>query len=465
MHTKRTKIICTIGPASESQKVLTDFVNNGMNVARLNFSHGTYENHAQIMKNLRAVSKKTGRPIAIMQDLQGPKIRVSELKTPVKITKGKTVTIGKDFGMDFDVSKFVKLGHRILIEDGILELKVKKVLGNNIICTAQTSGVVKSHKGMNLPDTRITDRVMPEKDVHDLKFGLVNNVDFVALSFVRNAKDVTHLRGLIKRFLPKGATPPQIVVKIELPEAVEKFSEILNEADVVMVARGDLGVEVEESRVPVIQKMMIEKCRAQAKPVIVATQMLDSMIRNPRPTRAEVTDVASAVMDKVDAVMLSGESAFGEYPVEAVDQMNRIIRDTEGSQYVTAESCDFIGDKESTEVAQLCDSVAYLAESSKARAIIAGTESGFTARFLAQPRPHVPILMLTDNATVTRQMLMLWGVTPVQVTKFKKVLSFLEDAIKYAKKLNVVKKGDKVVLVTGNPTGRRVNLIEAQTVK
>lgn len=465
MHTKRTKIICTIGPASETVKTLTELVKNGMNVARLNFSHGTYENHALIIKNLRAVSKKTGHPIAILQDLQGPKIRVSKLPEPVSIKKGQIVTIGKDFGIDFDFSKFVKPGHRILIEDGIMELVVKKVSGSNITCSVKTTGTIKSNKGINLPDTRITDRVMPEKDVQDLKFGLKQNLDFVALSFVRNAKDVMHLRGLIKKYLPQGMVAPQIVAKIELPEAVEKFQEILAVTDAIMVARGDLGVEVEESRVPVIQKMMIEKCRQSAKPVIVATQMLDSMIRNPRPTRAEVTDVASAVMDKVDAVMLSGESAFGDYPIESVSQMNRIIKDTESSKYVTAESCDYVGDAESTEVAKLCDSVAYLAESSNAKAIIAGTESGFTARFLSQPRPHVPITMLADSPTVVRQMMLLWGVTPILVTRFHKLLGFLEDAIKYTKKMGIVKKGDRVVLVTGNPTGRRVNLIEATTVK
>jgi pyruvate kinase len=465
MYTKRTKIVCTIGPASEDVKTLTKFVENGMNVARLNFSHGSYDNHAMIIKNLRTVSKKTSRPIAILQDLQGPKIRVSKLEEPVPITAGKTITIGKEFGIDFDFSKFVKPGHRILIEDGILELHVKKVVGTNIVCVVKTTGVIKSNKGINLPDTRITDRVMPEKDIKDLKFGLTQGLDFVALSFVRNAKDITHLRGLIKKNLPKGFIEPQIIAKIELPEAVEKFDEILAATDAVMVARGDLGVEVEESKVPIIQKMIIEKCRQSAKPVIVATQMLDSMIRNPRPTRAEVTDVAGAVMDKADAVMLSGESAFGSYPVEAVSQMNRIIIDTEESEYVTAESCDYLGDKESTEVAQLCDSVAYLAESSHAEAIIAGTESGFTARFLSQPRPHVPIVMLTKDETVVRQMNLLWGVTPVLVNTFDRVLGFLEEAVTVAKKLNIVKKGDKAVLVTGNPIGRRVNLIEAVTVK
>lgn len=463
-NTKRTKIVCTIGPASESVKTLTEFVNNGMNVARLNFSHGTFETHAKLIRNLRTVASKTKQPIAILQDLQGPKIRVSTLAKPVNITAGKTITIGKDFGIDYDFSKFVKPGHRILIEDGIMELHVKKVQGKNIVCLVKTTGVIKSNKGINLPDTRITERVMPDKDVEDLKFGLKQNVDYVALSFVRHAKDVNHLRSLITKYLPKGMTPPQIIVKIELPEAVLKFDEILAATDAVMVARGDLGVEIDETKVPVVQKMMIEKCRQAAKPVIVATQMLDSMIRNPRPTRAEVTDVASAVMDKVDAVMLSGESAFGAYPVEAVSTMNKIIIETENSEYVTAETCEYVGDVESTEVAMLSDSVAYLAESTLSSAIIAGTQTGFTARFLSQPRPHVKLIMLTDNPTAVRQMALLWGVTPVLHKSVDRVLSYLEKALALAKKDGLVKKGDKVVLVTGNPIGRRVNLIEVQTV-
>ena len=461
---KRTKIVCTIGPASDNVKTLTTFVKNGMNVARLNFSHGSYANHRLIMGNLRKVSKQLKSPIAILQDLQGPKIRVSSLKSPVTVKAGQVVIIGKDFKMDFNVSKHVKHGHRILIEDGLIELKVKRVGGGQIFCVAQSAGVIKSHKGINLPDTQITERVMPEKDVEDLKFGLENNVDFVALSFVRNAKDVLHLRGLIKKYAKNKHNLPKIVAKIELPEAVTKFDEILAAADCIMVARGDLGVEVEESRVPVIQKMIIEKCKAQAKPVIVATQMLDSMIRNPRPTRAEVTDVASAVMDKVDAVMLSGESATGAYPVEAVSQMNKIILETEKSGYVTAETTQFSGDKESSEVAMLADSVAYLAESCKASAIIAGTESGFTGRFLSQPRPHVPIVMLTDSEQVMRQLCMFWGVTPVLVNRIDKILPFLENAVKLTTKLGYVKRGQRVVLVAGNPIGRRVNLIELKTV-
>lgn len=461
---KRTKIIATIGPASESVKVLTEMVKNGMNIARLNFSHGSYDNHSMIMKNIRAVSKKTGQVVAIMQDLQGPKIRVSELKTPIVLKAKQVVVIGKDFTMDFDVSSDVKKGDRVLIEDGTIELTVKSVSGKNITCVVKTPGTVRSHKGMNLPDTKVKSRVLTTKDIQDLKFGLKNDVDFIAMSFVRHGKDVKILKDLIQKNLPKSAIAPKIVVKIEVPQAIENFDEILSETDCVMVARGDLGVEVPDSQVPTLQKMMIRKCQAAAKPVIVATQMLDSMIRSPKPTRAEVSDVAGAVVDKADCVMLSGESAFGKYPVEAVSEMNRIIIDTENSPYTTSLH-RFQGDLHESRIAIFSDSVAYLAENISATAIIAATESGHTARFLAHPRPEVPVIMFSHNPTVIRQMQMIWGVIPILLPGANKVLEVLEKTLGAAKSRKLVKKDDIVVIVTGNPTGKRVNLLEVKTVK
>ena len=461
---KRTKIIATIGPASESTKVLSEMVKNGMNVARLNFSHGSYDNHSLIIKNIHSVSKKTGITVAIMQDLQGPKIRVSELKSPVTLKVKQTVVIGKDFTMDFDVSGDVKPGDRVLIEDGTIELSVKKVNGKNITCVVKTPGIIRSHKGMNFPDTKLKSRVLTAKDIQDLKFGLKNNVDFVAMSFVRHGKDIKTLKDLIAKNLPKGATAPKIVAKIEVPQAIENFDEILDEADCIMVARGDLGVEVPDSQVPTLQKMMIRKCQAAAKSVIVATQMLDSMIRSPKPTRAEVSDVAGAVVDKADCVMLSGESAYGKYPVEAVSEMNRIIIDTENSPY-TISLHRFQGDLHESRIAVFCDSVAYLAENINASAIIAATETGHTARFLSHPRPEVPIIMFSHNPTVIRQMQMIWGVESVLLPGANKVLEVLEKTLGAAKSRKLVKKDDVVVIVTGNPTGKRVNLLEVKTVK
>lgn len=330
---KRTKIICTIGPASENSKILTKMIQNGMDIARLNFSHGTYTNHKLLIKNIRIVAKKMHKKVEILQDLQGPKIRIGELKKPVTIKKNQAVVIGKNFDLDFDISTTVKKGDRILIEDGLMEIKVTGVKGKLITCKVINGGKVQSHKGVNLPDSKVKFPIITEKDIADLQFGLKNGVDYVALSFVGSDKDIIQMKKLIKKYLSTGKKKPLIVAKIERRDGVKNFNKILKQTDVVMVARGDLGVEMPDWDVPVMQKDIIAKCRKARKPVIVATQMLDSMIRNPRPTRAEVSDVANAVIDRADAVMLSGESASGKYPVEAVMEMRRIIEDTEASPY------------------------------------------------------------------------------------------------------------------------------------
>lgn len=330
---KRTKIIATIGPASEHKKILTGMIKNGLDMARLNFSHGSYENHQLLIKNIRATARKLHKRVTILQDLQGPKIRIAELSRPVIIKKNQIVVIGRDFSLDVDLSKSIKKGQRILVEDGLMELKVTGVKGQLISCKVVNGGRVESHKGVNLPDTKITFPILTDKDIADLQFGLKHGVDFVALSFVRDGKDITNLKKLIKKYLPSRKKTPLVIAKIERQEAIKNFNKILKQTDWVMVARGDLGVELPDYEVPVIQKDIIAKCRAAKKPVIVATQMLDSMIRNPRPTRAEVSDVANAVIDNADAVMLSGETATGKYPVEAVTEMRQIIEDTEASPY------------------------------------------------------------------------------------------------------------------------------------
>ena len=329
--TKNTKIVCTLGPASESRATLSAMVRAGMNVARLNFSHGTHENHALLMANVRAVSRALAVPIGIMQDLQGPKIRVAELVQPLDVKAGQAITIGQDFKMDFDLSGSVKAGDRILIEDGILEIRVEKVNGKLITCRVKNDGTVKSHKGVNIPDSAVTFPVITKKDLKDLKFGLANDVDFVAVSFVRNAADIANVKKIIARH---GAARPLVIAKIEKPEAVTQFDEILAAADGIMVGRGDLGVEVSNCAVPIIQKDIVAACNEAGKPVIVATQMLDSMIRNLRPTRAEASDIVNAVVDGADATMLSGESAFGAYPVECVVEMAACIEAAERSRYV-----------------------------------------------------------------------------------------------------------------------------------
>lgn len=475
---KRTKIICTIGPACESPKILNEMVKNGMNVARLNFSHGSYENHLQLIKTIREISQKQDKPIAILQDLQGPKIRISALEKPVQIKRGEQIVIGKHVDMDFDISRSVKKGERVLIEDGLMELVIHKVvpsaLGSKvhgkIYCKVVSGGVIKSHKGVNLPDSTITFPIITAKDTEDLKFGLKNDVDYIALSFVRDEKDIINIKKLIQRYLPKGKTAPKVIAKIERKEALENFDGILRESDAIMVARGDLGVEIADSLVPMIQKDLIAKCNNHAKPVIVATQMLDSMIRNPRPTRAEVSDVANAVIDHTDAVMLSGESASGDYPVEAVTEMRRIIEATESSPYDDMPAEEFSKDLnlDDYKASLIASAVLRLAIGVDAQAIVGTSESGYTARFVSRERPHAPMLILTDRPKVYRQMALLWGIRPFYVesmAKFKNVEGLLTYFVSEAKKRKLVTKGEKVVLVAGNPLGERMNLVQAVTVK
>lgn len=451
-------------------------VKSGMNVARLNFSHGSYDNHLLLMENIRTVSVKLKTPIAIMQDLQGPKIRIGVLEKPVAVKKGQKIRLGGDtVPLDFDISISVKPKERVLIEDGLIELVVTKVTKGKpgkpgiIDCQVVAGGEIRSHKGVNLPDSVITFPIFTRKDLADLKFGLQNDVDYVALSFVRSKADILQIQKYIAKYLPRGKKAPQVIAKIERGEAVENFDEILELTDAVMVARGDLGVEVADSRVPLIQKTLIAKCNAAGKPVIVATQLLDSMIRNPRPTRAEVSDVANAVIDRADAVMLSGESAYGAYPVEAVEEMQRIIEATEASPYDDSPSHAFEGSSmDDYKASLIAGAVERLSMGVEAQAIIGTTESGYTARFISRERPDAPIIILTDRPKVYRQMCLVWGVTPLYVdslTAFKTVEALLNYFVAAVKRLKLIEKGEKVVLVAGNPLGERMNLVQAVTVK
>lgn len=467
---KRTKIICTIGPSCEDPKILTQLVKNGMNVARLNFSHGSYENHLQLMATVRSVSEKLKTPIAIMQDLQGPKIRIGKLEAPVTVKKGQKITLGTGgIPLDFDISVSVKPKERILIEDGLIEVIVNKVSAGAIECQVVNGGEIRSHKGVNLPDSVITFPIFTKKDIADLQFGLQNDVDYVALSFVRSKADIIQINKLIDKYLPKGVARPKVIAKIELGVAVDNFDEILQETDAVMVARGDLGVEVPDARVPLIQKMLIAKSNAAGKPVIVATQLLDSMIRNPRPTRAEVSDVANAVIDRADAVMLSGESATGAYPVESVAEMCRIIETTENSPYDDVPSQSFQGDSiDDYKASIIAGAVERLSLGVDANAIIGTSESGYTARFVSRERPEAEIIVMTDRLKVQRQMCLVWGVTPLYVKNLN-VFKTIEDLLNYfvaeVKRMKMISKGDKVVLVAGRPLGQRMNLVQAITVK
>ena len=317
---KPTGIICTIGPACQSPKVLRDLISAGMSIARLNFSHDTHARHLKNLQTIRRLAK-----IPVIQDLQGLKIRVAELKLPLPVKPGKVIAVGKDFRLDHDISGFVKPGQSFFIEDGLLEFEVVKVHEGKVFCKAKNSGEIKSRKGVNFPQSKIPLKGLTKKDREDLLFGLNYNFDYVALSFVRSKEDILEVKKIIGENLLAKAKRPKIIAKIEKPEALKNIDAIIEASDMVMVARGDLGIEVEVARLPLIQKEIIKKCVKAKKPVIVATQMMDSMIIRPRPTRAEVSDVANAVLDGADFCMLSGETAIGSFPAEAVRQMAGVI--------------------------------------------------------------------------------------------------------------------------------------------
>lgn len=464
---KRTKIVCTIGPASETVKTLEAMVREGMNVCRLNMSHGTHQNHAKLIKNIRAVAQKTGEPLAVLMDLQGPKIRVGNLpKEGFKLEVGKQVIFTNDItsgGEAKDKEKIpvtylglckdVKLGSRMLLDDGLLEARVMAVKNKDIYAEVVVGGLLTSHKGLNLPDISVNIPAITEKDKEDVKFGVKQGVDFVALSFVRSAKDVRELRKMIQGFEGvKSPTPVKIIVKIEKHEALDNFDEILEATDGVMVARGDLAVETPAEHVPLYQKEIIEKCRHKVKPVIVATQMLDSMIRNPRPTRAEVSDIANAVIDHTDAVMLSGESATGRYPVEAVKIMAQTIKETEKSKYDDVSMATEIKEDAKDRVTTVA-MTALLARLKKAKLILGASWSGETAKLIAHYRPEVPIVIGSPNERVVRQLNLSWGVKPFLLKRARTVDELIKALFNYVKKSKLAKSGDQVILLSGEVVG------------
>ncbi len=476
---KRTKIVCTLGPASEKPTVLKKMAKAGMNVARLNFSHGTFTNHKKLMKNIRSVSKKLNKPIAIMQDLQGPKIRVGKLpEKGIMLRAGSETVITTDkkkhkgkIPCTYDLlHKDVQVGDTLLLDDGLLELKVKKTEGKDIVCRVVVGGRLTSHKGINLPETTLSVPAITKKDEKDVEFGVKNNVDYIALSFVKNAKEVYDLRYLIRQYEKKmgikDKAPVKIIVKIEKHEAIANFDEILEATDGVMVARGDLGIETPAEDVPLLQKEIIEKTMKASKPVIVATQMLDSMIRNPRPTRAEVSDVANAVIDHTDAVMLSGESATGKYPVQTVETMHKIINETEASTYDDVEPTDITLKYELPEEA-ISNAATILAGTMDAKLILAASLSGDTGRLVSKFRPELPILVATDNERVRRQLSLSWGVIPFILPKCRSVEEFIDRAVGYLKNNKFVTKGDKIVIIVGEPVGSsgNINMLEIKSIK
>lgn len=422
---RRTKIVCTIGPSCNTEKAIENLLLHGMNVARLNFSHGTHKDHEEVIKHIRKVAKANKYSIPVLMDLQGPKIRVGSMKNGGQVLKtGSIITItgeeivGTSKTIPIDYANLVQeaeVGNKILLDDGLLEFKITAKSQKELKAEVIVGGLLKSRKGVNLPNVKISIPALTEKDLKDLEFGIKQDVDIIALSFVRSAKDI---RDIVSRVRAAGSHA-SIIAKIEKPEALDVIDEIIEECDGIMVARGDLGIEIPTEEVPIVQKTLIEKCRMAGKPVITATQMLDSMINNPRPTRAESSDVANAVIDGTDAVMLSGETAAGKYPMEAVNVMDKICRKVEENRTNLYNSLAF--DKPEWKEKQVVESLSYscvsIAENVEAKVIGTLTNSGSTARRIAKFRPNAPIIAFTESQKVRRQLNLVWGVYSVRVEK------------------------------------------------
>jgi pyruvate kinase len=451
---KKTKIICTIGPSSESPHILENLIKAGMDVARLNFSHGTKEDHLDKIRLIRHLSKETGKPVAILQDLGGPKIRIGPLpKEGITLKPGSSFILtgraveGTEESVSTsypDLAGEVKPGDRILLADGIMELSVKEIKGKDIVCQVITGGILTSHKGINLPDGTIKVPSLTQKDKEDLLFGIEHGVDYVALSFVRDENDILN----IKKIINSSNSSIPVIAKIEKHEAIKNIDRIIEVSDGIMVARGDLGVEIPLEDVPLIQKTIIRKANLSGKPVVTATQMLRSMVNSPRPTRAEATDVANAVLDGTDALMLSEETATGNYPVEALKFMVRIVEKAEKS-YPHSKYLELIP-KEGIE-----ESVAHascvLADHLMASAIIATTRSGNTARLISRFRPQSPVIALSPDPSAVNQLTINWGCYPKLIEMPDSTDDMLDIAVSQALSTGYVKKGDIAVITAGHP--------------
>lgn len=465
---RKTKIVCTIGPQSSSPRAIRQMVLAGMDVARLNFSHGNPEEHETAIARIRRISNTLNRPIAVMQDLPGPKIRTGEMGPGTVILKkgGKVVITGNDMQGDtgrFSVNypgfiKKIRTGARILIDDGAIKLKVTGVnkKREEVHCHIIEGGLLRTHKGVNLPDTDLDVNALTDDDKKYINFGLALGVDLIAMSFVGSARDVHNAREFI---ISKGGNVP-IIAKIERRQALGNLDDILVAADGAMVARGDLGVETELEQVPLVQKRIIRSCIAMGKPVITATQMLESMINSPSPTRAEVADVANAVLDGTDALMLSAETSIGKYPINAVKMMARIASQIEGTiDYKKLFAGGQI--KENT----IQDAITYGADLAAmvmdARAIIACTTTGKTARLMARHRPKCPIIAMSPSSSVVNQLCVTWGVYPVIMREVRSTDEMMSEAEKVALKTGFVKNGNTVVITAGYPY---TNLIKAYTI-
>jgi len=470
---RRAKIICTIGPACDSEEMIRDLMRLGMDVARLNFSHGTHAEHARRIKRLRRAAHRLKRTICILQDLQGPKIRTGSLKDgkPVLLKSGSVLTItprkvagtAELIATDFaGLAREVEPGARVLLSDGRIELKVRSIRGDDVECEVLNGGTIGEHQGINLPGTAVRIPVLTDKDKRDLEFGLKQGVDVVALSFVRSADDIRTAKSLMREF---GKSVP-IIAKLEKPQAIERLEEILEIANGVMIARGDLGVELPPERVPIIQKLVIQRAGVWRRPVITATQMLESMTESPRPTRAEASDVANAIFDGTDVVMLSGETASGRYPRETVAMMARIILEAEASIAQLPPAPRRRREDHRYSVAEtICESIAHAAEDLPMRAIAVFTESGNTARMVSKHRPKVCIYAFSRKAEVCNRMNALWGVHPVHKKEWESAEAMVRTAEKELLPRGLLHAGDVLGLVAGTRlTSGATNFMRLHTV-
>ncbi|HET7215455.1 MAG TPA: pyruvate kinase [Terriglobia bacterium] len=471
---RRARIVCTLGPATDPPEVLNSLLNAGMDVARFNFSHGSHSEHGRRLKRLREAAAHCGKAVAIMQDLQGPKIRTGQLEggRRVELREGAAVTITTrpvPSNSRFISTTFLRLpqevhaGNSILLSDGLIELVVESVRGTEIQCRVVNGGELGEHQGINLPGVALGISALTRKDREDLKFGIQNRVDYIALSFVRRAEDVLAL----KRILARAERSIPVVAKLEKPEAIDHLDEILQATDAVMVARGDLGVELPPEMVPAIQKRIINSAFAMRIPVITATQMLESMTVHPRPTRAEASDVANAVIDGTDALMLSGETATGHYPTKAVEMMARIISVTESTQ----RSVEFLNRRDRSEAIDvpeaICESAAHMTAELDLKAVAVFTQSGSSARVISKYRPRVPVFAFSPFDYVLRRTALYWGVRPVQMRRLQSTDKMVEAAAQRLREMGVVNRGDFIAVIAGNPIAKRgsTNILKVHRVE
>lgn len=470
---KKTKIVCTIGPSSDSYEVLKALVNEGMNVTRLNFSHGTHPEHKKRIDTIKKLRDDLDEPIAIMLDTKGPEIRIKTFKDGmIRIEQGQDFTLtsedvegdGTRVSVTYkDIAKDLKANDRVLIDDGLVEFTVISVDENNVYMKAVNSGELSDRKGVNLPSVKVNLPTLTEKDIEDLIFGIENDVDFIAASFIRSAKDVLEIRKILES---NGGDDIKIISKIENLEGVQNIDEIIDVSDGIMVARGDMGVELDEEDIPLVQKDIIRKCNLKGKFVITATQMLDSMIRNPRPTRAEVTDVANAILDGSSAIMLSGETAAGNYPVKSCEMMRKIAVKIEDSlDYKIL--VDSTNDEHEINITNsIAKATREAALDLDAKVIIAATTSGLTARNISKFKPKSPIIAATTNEKVRRQLAIEWGVYPIRATLASSIDDLFYESINILKNIKFVKEGELVILTAGMPLGKAgsTNIMMVKTV-